>query len=362
MICAFEKPADDVRHAPPFFGYHGPKNGERPELPLVYLPRGLDNSSGGQQVVNSDRWGPLRDQLLHFSFGAGSHFLILRDEVDGQLQGAVVPLRGEFLSGVHRGRFCPDDGQLYVTGMQGWGSAYGSPEFSTRHAGMRGHDHVAITSAHIVGDGRSLFLEMPGLQPVNQLHLRIQSAPEKSHGLFVTVHKLAKDDFTGAADLRLLRDKVITLHPILSDLAMATRSVANPHAPIKVGGRKITIETGSNLSFAIRSVHVEPGELIEFTLSNPDVVPHNWALVKPGTLKRVGDLANRLISDPEAAIGHYIPESTDVLAYTDVVLPKEQFTIYFNAPDQPGHYPFLCTFPGHWRVMNGEMIVGTNDN
>ena len=129
-----------------------------------------------------------------------------------------------------------------------------------------------------------------------------------------------------------------------------------------MGGRKITIETGSNLSFAIRSVHVEPGELIEFTLSNPDVVPHNWALVKPGTLKRVGDLANRLISDPEAAIGHYIPESTDVLAYTDVVLPKEQFTIYFNAPDQPGHYPFLCTFPGHWRVMNGEMIVGTNDN
>ncbi|MDP6557393.1 MAG: heme-binding domain-containing protein [Pirellulaceae bacterium] len=423
MICAFGKPADDVRHAPPFFGYHGPKNGERPELPLVYLPRGLDNSSGGQQVVNSDRWGPLRDQLLHFSFGTGSHFLLLRDEVDGQLQGAVVPLRGEFLSGVHRGRFFSEDGQLYVTGMQGWGSyatepgcfqrvrytgapvqlpvafkvhrngvlltfsesldrktagdatnhfaqcwnyryssAYGSPEFSTRHAGMRGHDHVAITSAHIVGDGRSLFLEMPGLQPVNQLHLRIQSAPEKSHELFVTVHKLAKDDFTGAAGLRLLRDKVITPHPILSDLAMATRSVANPHAPIKPGGRKITIETGSNLSFAIRSVHVVPGELIEFTLSNPDVVPHNWALVKPGTLKRVGDLANRLISDPEAAIGHYIPESTDVLAYTNVVLPKEQFTIYFNAPDQPGHYPFLCTFPGHWRVMNGEMIVGTNDN
>ena len=122
MICAFRKPADDVHQVLPFFGYQGPQNGEPPELPLVYLSRGLDNSSGGQQVVDSDRWGPLRGQLLHFSFGTGAHFLILRDEVEGQMQGAVVPLPGEFLSGAHRGRFCPEDDQLYVTGIQGWGS------------------------------------------------------------------------------------------------------------------------------------------------------------------------------------------------------------------------------------------------
>jgi azurin len=45
------------------------------------------------------------------------------------------------------------------------------------------------------------------------------------------------------------------------------------------------------------------------------------------------------------------------LAYTDVVLPRDEFTIYFQAPQQPGRYPYLCTFPGHWLVMNGEMIV-----
>src|SRR5581483_8699490 len=46
----------------------------------------------------------------------------LRDEVGGQMQGGVVPLPGEFLSGAHRGRFNPKDGQLYVTGMGGWGT------------------------------------------------------------------------------------------------------------------------------------------------------------------------------------------------------------------------------------------------
>ena len=121
--------------------------------------------------------------------------------------------------------------------------------------------------------------------------------------------------------------------------------------------RPITLETGTNLSFATRSFRVAAGEPIALTLSNPDVVPHNWALVKPGTMQRVGQLANRLISDPQAAVRQYIPQTDDVLVYTDIVLPRGKFTVYFHAPKQPGRYPYLCTFPGHWLVMNGEMIV-----
>ena len=422
MICAvrpemlvLSSQSDDPANIP-HFGYPGPKQERVPELPLVYLPRGLDNSSGGQTEVTSKRWGPLAGQLLHFSFGAGAHFLVLQDEVKEQLQGAVAPLPGEFLSGAHRGRFSPQDGQLYVTGMQGWGTytpddgcfqrirytgenvqlptafrvyengvaitfslplddkiaaqasehfaqcwnyrygpGYGSPEFSTRHFGMRGHDTLRITSAQVLNEGRTLFLEMPELQPVNQLHLRIQPTARVYRDLFITVHKLAEPftDFPGYRPTR----KTVQPHPILADLAMATRSVPNPNRGKIKSARAITIETGSNLSFATRSFRVRAGEPIALTLSNPDVVPHNLALVKPGTLERVGDLSNRLISDPEAALRHYIPRTTDVLAYTDVVLPREEFTIYFHAPDQPGRYPYLCTFPGHWKVMNGEMIV-----
>jgi azurin len=29
----------------------------------------------------------------------------------------------------------------------------------------------------------------------------------------------------------------------------------------------------------------------------------------------------------------------------------------FEAPEKPGRYPYLCTFPGHWVVMKGVMIV-----
>jgi azurin len=361
-------------------------------------------------------WGPLADQLLHFSFGSASHFLILRDQVQDQMQGAVVPLPGEFRSGVHRGRFSPIDGQLYVSGMQGWGSysvddgcfqrvrytgqpvqlpvgfhvhengvaidfslpldrahasnadnhfaqcwnyryssGYGSAEFSSQHEGVRGHDVLPIVSAHVLDDDRQLFLEIPDLQPVNQLHLRLQSATGTSHDLFVTVHRLDQP-FTEFPGYRPSR-KTISPHPLQLDLARVTKSVPNPHLARIDNARRLLIETGTNLSYKTRTIVVRAGEPIQLTLANPDVVPHNWALIQPGTLQQVGELANRLISDPEASIRHYIPDSTAVLAYTDVVLPGEEFTIYFRAPRQPGRYPYLCTFPGHWMVMNGELIV-----
>ena len=80
-------------------------------------------------------------------------------------------------------------------------------------------------------------------------------------------------------------------------------------------------------------------------------------LIEPGALEKVGDLTNKLIADPEAVLRHYVPKTDDVLAYTDIVPPRKSFRITFRAPAEPGRYPFLCTFPGHWMVMNGQLLV-----
>jgi putative heme-binding domain-containing protein len=415
MICLVPPSVPDG--AIPHYGYRGPINGQPPQLPLVYLPRGLDNSSGGQIFVNSDRFGPLSRQLIHFSYGAGTSFLVLRDEVAGQPQGAVVPLPGDFASGPHRGRVHPLDGQLYVSCMGGWGtytasdgsfervrytgqpaqlplgfhvyqngvrvtfaqpidstlasdikshfaqawnyrysSAYGSAEYVPSHPGAVGHDRLEITSAHALPDGRSLFLEMPELQPVNQLHLRMRVSGAAPQELYATVHRLDEPftDYKGYAP----RDKIVAAHPLLADLEMLARPPEpNPwHAAIE-GARELRVEAGKNLTFVTRSLTVRPGEPIKLVFANPDVVPHNWVLIRPGSLARVGDLVNRLVADPEAARRHYVPQSDDVLAYTDIVPPTQEFVIYFRAPQQPGQYPFLCSFPGHWMVMNGLLSV-----
>ena len=387
-----------------------------PALPLVYLPRGLDNSCGGQATVSSDRWGPLGGLMLHFSFGTGSHLLLLRDEMAGQPQGAVVPLVGDFRSGVHRGRFSPIDGQLYVSGMNGWGGypaedgcfqrvrytggpvqqpvgfrvhrngvllrfsapldrgvagdaanhfaqcwnyrygpAYGSPEFSPSHYGTVGHDPLAIRSATVLADGRSLFLELPDLQPVNTLHLHVAVGGDETRDVFATVHALA-EPFRELSEYREVT-RPVAAHPVLRDLAMLKATVKNPWRAKLRDARPVTIEAASNLAYKTPEVRARPGEKLALTFANPDAVPHNWVLVKPDRLAAVGTLADALIADPEAVARHYVPQTDDVLAYADITEPGKRQTIYFTVPDTPGRYPFLCTFPGHWKLMNGILIV-----
>ena len=74
-------------------------------------------------------------------------------------------------------------------------------------------------------------------------------------------------------------------------------------------------------------------------------------------LAAVGTLADGLIADPEAVARHYVPKTDDVIAYADITNPGQRQAIYFTVPDAPGRYPFLCTVPGHWKLMNGVLIV-----
>jgi azurin len=236
-----------------------------------------------------------------------------------------------------------------------YSSAYGSPEFSSRHPGTPGHDPLAITAAHVLADGCTVFLEIPDLQPVNQLHLHLRVGPDPAQDVFATVHRLGAP-FTDLPGYKPTA-KVIAAHPILAELARGVETPPNPWRRRLTKARSITLEAGKNLSFTTRQIKVRAGETIKLTFTNPDAVPHNWLLIKPGTLQRVGDLVNRLVAEPDAATRHYVPRSDDVLVYTDIVLPHESFTIFFRAPLVKGRYPYLCTFPGHWMVMNGEMIV-----
>jgi azurin len=146
-------------------------------------------------------------------------------------------------------------------------------------------------------------------------------------------------------------------HPMQRDLDMLTKKIPNPWAKPIEGARSIAIEARDNLQFSTRRLEAKPGERLALKFKNPDVVPHNWALIKPGSLESVGDMANKLIGSPDAYLQQYVPQSDLVICYTDIVEPGEEFTIYIVAPATPGTYPYLCTFPGHWMVMNGELIV-----
>lgn len=94
------------------------------DRPLCWFPKEVDNSSGGQVWVASDKFGPWKDRLLHLSYGRCSLYGVLPQEVtfngQPQMQGGVTRFNVDFASGAMRARFNPRDGQLYVTGLRGW--------------------------------------------------------------------------------------------------------------------------------------------------------------------------------------------------------------------------------------------------
>ena len=178
---------------------------------------------------------------------------------------------------------------------------------------------------------------------------------DRRHDLICTIHALDRP-FSQFKDYKQVA-KTINPHPILRDMDKLNRQIPNPWKNELPNARAVTIDTNKNLTFKQATIKAKAGETLKFTLRNPDVVPHNWALLKPGTLQKVGDLTNGLIADPEAYLRHYVPQTDDVIVYTDIVEPGERFTVFFQVPKEPGRYPYLCTFPGHWMVMNGMLIV-----
>jgi len=106
-----------------------------------------------------------------------------------------------------------------------------------------------------------------------------------------------------------------------------------------------------------KSFTVPAGKRITLVFENPDGMQHNLLIVQPGTLDIVGRAADDMLRSPDAFDRQYVPAVPEVLHYTPLVNPGESFTLEFAAPEAPGDYPYVCTFPGHWRGMNGTMRV-----
>lgn len=111
------------------------------------------------------------------------------------------------------------------------------------------------------------------------------------------------------------------------------------------------------MKFDLDSFKVKAGDKIILEIDNLDGMQHNLLIAKPGTLDKVGAAADAMLRDPKASEKFYVPEIPEVLFSTKMIGPQELYTLTFTAPTEPGNYPFVCTFPGHWRMMNGIMKV-----
>jgi putative heme-binding domain-containing protein len=102
---------------------------------------------------------------------------------------------------------------------------------------------------------------------------------------------------------------------------------------------------------------VKAGKPVEIILENSDLMPHNFVILTPGSLTEIGMQSENDANKPEFQARQFVPNSNKVLAKSGLLQPRETQRISFVAPTKPGVYPYVCTYPGHWRRMYGALYV-----
>ncbi len=109
--------------------------------------------------------------------------------------------------------------------------------------------------------------------------------------------------------------------------------------------------------FDVKWFTVQMAKPVQIVLTNPDAMPHNLVVGAPGSVQEIGTAASAMPPPTNSAARAYVPNSPLVLHATRLLSAGETERLNFTAPDKPGEYVFVCTFPGHWIRMYGVMLV-----
>lgn len=126
----------------------------------------------------------------------------------------------------------------------------------------------------------------------------------------------------------------------------------------KVHITKITLAGTDQMQFDQKELKVKAGSMVELTFKHSGQLPvnvmgHNFVLLKKGV-----DLVKFATAAMQGKDNGYVlpQQESEVIARTKLIGGGESTTITFKAPAS-GTYEYLCTFPGHYAMMKGKMIV-----
>jgi uncharacterized protein len=111
------------------------------------------------------------------------------------------------------------------------------------------------------------------------------------------------------------------------------------------------------MAYTVPEFTAKPGQYVRITMKNTADVQHNVVVLRPGTGDKVGMLVEAMAKVQDAEERSYLPPTPDIMFWMLLVDPGKSGILEFAAPNQPGDYPYICTFPGHWQTMRGIMHV-----
>ena len=227
--------------------------------PLTWIPHAVNASALSQVWLFDAKMGPLNDEMVQICFNKPDLLRVLWNHRGSRPQASVVSIASDFATPPLNGSVNPADGQLYIAGFQiaGWGNTLktltgiervrhtGAPSltpreivptdrgillrfdvaldaakatnpdnysFATWHYkraytygsaqykadGKTGNDWLTASSAYLSTDGKSVFIGVPGLKPVEQLRigwaLASAAGAEMRQNAYTTPYEFTKFD------------------------------------------------------------------------------------------------------------------------------------------------------------------------
>ena len=123
------------------------------------------------------------------------------------------------------------------------------------------------------------------------------------------------------------------------------------------GVANVTITSNDGMRFDVRKINVSSGQKVRLTLTHTGkldkrIMGHNVVFLKNGVKPSAFAVKAAAARDND-----YIPEeTTEVIAHTKMIGGGETTVIEFIAPEA-GTYNYICSFPGHYAMMKGKLIV-----
>ena len=143
--------------------------------------------------------------------------------------------------------------------------------------------------------------------------------------------------------------------------ALLTSITGCSRAP-EVPPKTVAVEADDKMRFDVTAFEVTRGQKVTITLKNVGTTPkvsmgHNLVMLDKSI--NTGNVTKWLDEASMAASTDYVPKgSKEVIAATKLLGPNETDTITFTAPQVPGEYLYLCSFPGHYsQGTKGFMTV-----
>jgi azurin len=123
------------------------------------------------------------------------------------------------------------------------------------------------------------------------------------------------------------------------------------------GVANVTITSNDGMRFDVRKINVSSGQKVRVTLTHTGkldkrIMGHNVVFLTNGVKPSAFAVKAAAARDND-----YIPEgTTEVIAHTKMIGGGETTVIEFIAPEA-GTYNYICSFPGHYAMMKGKLIV-----